>query len=35
MAFKNLVSFGAGEITHELSERGTLEKFRTGLKTIS
>lgn len=34
MAFKNLVSFGAGEITHELSERGTLEKFRTGLKTL-
>lgn len=34
MAFKNLVAFGAGEITPELSERGTLEKFRTGLKKL-
>lgn len=34
MSFKNLISFGAGEITPELAERGNLEKFRTGLKTL-
>lgn len=34
MAFKNLIAFGAGEITPELSERGNLDKYRTGLKTL-
>lgn len=34
MAFKNLIAFGAGEITPELYERGNLEKFRTGLKSL-
>lgn len=34
MAFKNLIAFGAGEITPELYERGNLDKFRTGLKTL-
>lgn len=33
MALKNLNSFGAGEITPELYERGNLDKFRTGLAT--
>ena len=34
MAFKNLIAFGAGELTPELWERGNLEKFRTGLMTL-
>lgn len=34
MAFKNLTAFGAGELTPELYERGNLDKFRTGLKTL-
>lgn len=34
MAYKNLVAFGAGEITPELAERSNLEKFQTGLKTL-
>lgn len=34
MALKDLASFGAGEITPELFERGNLDKFRTGLKTL-
>jgi len=34
MALKNLIAFGAGEITPELYERGNLDKFRTGLKTL-
>lgn len=34
MAYKNLTSFGAGEITPELYERGNLEKFRTGLAKL-
>ena len=34
MAFKNLIAFGAGEITPELAERDNLEKMRTGLKAL-
>lgn len=34
MAFKNLIAFGAGEITPELYERGNLDKFRTGLRKL-
>ena len=34
MAYKNLIAFGAGEITPELYERGNLEKFRTGLAKL-
>lgn len=34
MAFKNLNAFGAGELTPELYERGNLDKFRTGLKSL-
>lgn len=34
MAFKNLIAFGAGEITPELAERDNLDKFKTGLKTL-
>jgi len=34
VAYKNLTSFGAGEITPELYERGNLEKFRTGLAKL-
>ena len=34
MAFKNLIAFGAGEITPELAERDQLEKMRTGLKAL-
>lgn len=34
MAFKNLIAFGAGELTPELWERGNLDKFRTGLKRL-
>ena len=34
MAFKNLIAFGAGEITPELYERGNLDKFRTGLTRL-
>jgi len=34
MAFKNLIAFGAGELTPELWERGNLDKFRTGLTTM-
>lgn len=34
MAYKNLVAFGAGEITPELAERSNLDKYQTGLKTL-
>lgn len=34
MAFKNLIAFGAGELTPELWERGNLDKFRTGLARL-
>ena len=34
MAFKNLIAFGAGELTPELYERGNLDKFRTGLARL-
>lgn len=34
MAFKNLITFGAGELTPDLWERGNLDKFRTGLARL-